>query len=154
MYVCCASPGGDAVIVWAAVQVAEGPVKIARGGRSRAPDGVVREIIAIEREVQDADQWLRSGECSSGGVRFADRRDDRVSGTSRRCGLNTELCCAGCNVPPFEAMESPDVKNGRLDWVRSECRLCGRLLGFRPKFEATRSQKAANETLAFTGGAD
>jgi hypothetical protein len=43
-------------------------------------------------------------------------------------GIAIERC--ETHTPPFDAIETTDVK--RRGWMRSTCRRCGRLLGYRP----------------------
>ena len=35
------------------------------------------------------------------------------------------------HIPPFDAVESPDPS--RHGWIRSDCRKCGKFLGYRPQ---------------------
>lgn len=43
-------------------------------------------------------------------------------------GVATVRCQS--HLPPFDAICTPDPK--RRGWIRSQCRLCGRFLGYRP----------------------
>ncbi len=43
-------------------------------------------------------------------------------------GVSMEHC--ETHLPPFDAVETKDTR--RPGWIRSDCRLCGRFIGYRP----------------------
>jgi hypothetical protein len=42
---------------------------------------------------------------------------------------HSQLCIS--HNPPFDLIERPDVN--RRGWIRSECRVCGKFIGYRPQ---------------------
>ena len=49
------------------------------------------------------------------------------------------LRCEHSHIPPFDAVELPDVKFKRPGWARLICRQCGVFLGYRSPEEVAKA---------------